>query len=389
MKDIFLNIRSVFSSIFSDSSIVSLFVLATVFYSFFYTAAYDAQVASNLSVAVVDLDHSAHSRQMIRVINSHQLIVLDEFPQDLLAAETLLNRGFVDGIVLIPAGYEKSLLSMRPATLSIYSNGAYAIRNSTVLKSLVAVVQAEAERLIKANLLKMGQGIAVEKTMKSLLPVNLIMRPLFNTRDGYGSYVVVGVGQLVVQQTLMFGIVALLGRRHFVSLKERGDTTGKSMSCSYFCAAIVAFFLIGLANILYFNGFVFWFQDYPRASNLLGMLVFSVFFILAVVLFSMFIASFFDRTYRALQILGASSAPIFFLSGLPWPQRDLPAILYWPSQLLPTTAGINGFIKLNQMEASLFDVSPELLGLIFIILLFGFGAWWRWVNPRACPKPTR
>ncbi len=118
------------------------------------------------------------------------------------------------------------------------------------------------------------------------------------------------------------------------------------------------------------------------------MITFSAVFILAIVMFTLFIASFFDRTYRALQILGLTSLPIFFLSGLSWPQRDIPFFLYWPAQLLPSTAGINGYVKLNQMGASLAEVSSELLTLGFIIVVFGAASFFRWVSRPDSTQPA-
>ena len=372
------NLRLVMRSILTDSSIFSVLCLATVFYSFFYTAAYQTQISTQLPIAIVDLDQSALSRQLIRSTAASPFVRIKAYPPSMLAAQQLLRQGEVDGILLLPADFSRNALALRPATAFVFSNNAFLLRNSSILKALASVLSNEAERLARQNLYKLGKGIATEKTLASSSAVKLVARPLFNTREGYGSYALGGVAQLIIQQTLMFGIVALLGQRVYRARYQQGE---KLMSASLFFSYAFIFFSIGLANILYFNGFAFWFQDYPRAGNLSGMIVFSGVFVLAIVMFSMFVASFFDRTYRALQVLGLTSLPIFFLSGLSWPQRDIPVFLYWPAQLLPSTSGINGLIKLNQMDASLAEVAPELITLGVIIGVFGVASLMRWLAP--------
>ena len=388
MSDFSRNVRAVFASILSDTSIISLLLLAAVFYSFFYTAAYQTQVAEQLPIAIVDLDQSALSRQLIRSALASQSVQVKAYPSSLLEAKKILNRGEVDGILLLPANFENNAFSLRPATALVYSNNSFLLRNSTILKGLVSVLGNEAEQLVRLNLYKAGKGIATEKTLKSLSAVKLIPRPLFNTREGYGSYALGGVAQLIVQQTLMFGMVALLGQRSYRARHLQQNMANRFMLPNLFFSHVFVFFLIGMANILYFNGFAFWWQDYPRAGNIPGMITFSAVFILAIVMFTLFVASFFDRTYRALQILGLTSLPIFFLSGLSWPQRDIPFFLYWPAQLLPSTAGINGYVKLNQMGASLAEVSSELLTLGFIIVVFGAASFFRWVSRPDSTQPA-
>ena len=53
-------------AVFSDRYAVVTLIGAVVLYSFFYPVAYRHQVASQYPVLVVDLDHSAMSRALVR-----------------------------------------------------------------------------------------------------------------------------------------------------------------------------------------------------------------------------------------------------------------------------------------------------------------------------------
>jgi ABC-2 type transport system permease protein len=54
-----------------------------------------------------------------------------------------------------------------------------------------------------------------------------------------------------------------------------------------------------------------------------------------------------------------------------------PRPLVWLAQLLPTTSGINLMVRLNQMDASLAEVSHELITLAVLLVLYSALALWR------------
>ena len=69
------------------------------------------------------------------------------------------------------------------------------------------------------------------------------------------------------------------------------------------------------------------------------------------------------------EILLFSSMPALFLSGFSWPKSSIPSWLNQLAMLLPSTAGIDGFIRINQMGASLKDIGFDwgvLLGLTVV-----------------------
>jgi ABC-2 type transport system permease protein len=125
-----------------------------------------------------------------------------------------------------------------------------------------------------------------------------------------------------------------------------------------------------LLNALYFFGFVFWWQGYPRGGNVLGSALLTVAFAYCVAAMGMYMGLFFRTRERSVQLLIATSMPIVFLSGLTWPVSALPQALQLARWLLPSTAGIQGLIATNQMGASLHEVRLELLALIGLGVLF-------------------
>jgi ABC-2 type transport system permease protein len=348
-------------AILTSRPAISMLLLAVVAYAFYYPMAYRQQVATRLPIAVVDLDHSALSRRLAQSLSGANRIRIEAQTGDFARARALLEKRQVDAIILIPDDLERGVLTgAPPAGLAIYVNGAYIVRASTVGATLQEVLAGAIEEAVAP--------IARAAGIRAVIPIRTDTRPMFNTAQGYGSYVVPGVAVLIVHQTLLMGIVLLTGGRRGAIAPTPGG----------FLGVAAAFCTIGVCACLFYFGFVFWLQDYPRGGNFPGMLLAVALYVPAVVFFALFLGSAFDRPERSAQVLAASSVPLFFLSGLAWPFSAMPAPLAWAARLFPSTDGIQVFIKLNQMGASLGEVWPELLTLGALAAGYGVLAWRRW-----------
>jgi ABC-2 type transport system permease protein len=61
-------------------------------------------------------------------------------------------------------------------------------------------------------------------------------------------------------------------------------------------------------------------------------------------------------------------------------------VLQWLRWLLPSTAGIQGFVALNQMGASLYEIRHEVAGLLALLLACVALGWWRWRAEAPAPN---
>ena len=141
---------------------------------------------------------------------------------------------------------------------------------------------------------------------------------------------------------------------------------------------LLAFASVALLNCCYFFGFVFWFQDYPRGGNFGGLVLLLVLFSLAEAAFGMLLAMLFRTRERGTQLMIATSMPILFLAGLTWPVGSMPVALQWLRWLLPSTAGIQGFVVLNQLGASVYEIRHEVAGLAGLFVVCAALGWRRY-----------
>ncbi len=363
-------------SIFRDKAALLLFFISGIVYSFFYPLPYSAETVRGVPVAVVDQDNSALSRQLTRYAGAHpgiDVVAVTSRPE---AAQELIWAGKAAGAMFIPADFSRKVLAGAQPEIEVSGNGSYPLLNKVVLNGLAEVVGTVSAGI---ELKRAGAATPSDTQAEAMRqPLATEALPLFNVREGYASYIVPGVVVLLMQQTFLLGIGLLFG-----SWSSAGTFPYAPTAASYF-GALNGFALVVVFNAMYFFGFVFWWQDYPRGGNLAGTIVLTVLYAYCVAALGMLIGMFFRTRERSVQLLVATSMPIVFLSGLSWPASAMPLPLQALSWLLPSTAAIQGFIATNQMGASLYEVRTELAalaGLTAVLVATGLVKWLR-VVPR-------
>ncbi|WEK38775.1 MAG: ABC transporter permease [Candidatus Brevundimonas colombiensis] len=349
-----------FAGIFRHRPLSSTLLLAVVAYAFYYPLAYAGQTPVKLPLAVADQDDSPLSRRLVREIDATQAldaVVVVRSPHE---AERMMRNGRVDAVLNIPHDFQASLIHGDPKGVGLYLNGAYLVRATAMGKALAGAAAAAAEHTLSP---------LAEATRLAERAPTVVQRPLYNTAEGYGSYAVPAVSAIILQQTLLLGAALFAGLRR--------EARSAPLGLAGFAGLWSALTLIGCMAGLFYFGFVFWFQDYPRMGDLAGVLVALPIFAAGVSALGLAIGSLFDRHERAMQILVGTSVPLFFLGGAAWPPFLMPQPLVWLAKLSPSTSAIPAFVKLNAAGATIPEVAPELLTLAALALLFGAVAAYR------------
>jgi ABC-2 type transport system permease protein len=288
-------------------------------------------------------------------------------------ASGALASGQIAGIVLVPANFSRDAARGTPTAVTVFGTGAYPVQDKAVLGSVGAVVQGVAGEVNGARLARQGAPAAALMQSARAGPA-FIDQPLYNLSRGYGSYVVAAVSILIVQQVMLMAIAALVG----TWLEARAGTLfgSQAVGPGALLGTVAGFALFVFLALLYFIGFAFWFQDYPRGGNLAGAAAFAALTALAIASLGIALGAWFADRERAFQVLLATSVPFLFMSGIVFPREAIPAPLNALAMLIPTTPGIFGLVKLNQMGATWSEIRPEFLNMTALLLLYGGAAWW-------------
>ena len=375
-------IRSVFSvwrqeyiNILSDFGVLLILVIAAAAYPVLYGYAYSTEVLRDAPVALVDLDGTGLSRQLTRMIDATEEMKIKEMPGSLNEAKSDFYKGKVDGVLLIPKGFAANIYKQQQATVSVYCDASYFMNYKQVLQgaNYAAGTLAGQIKVQRA----MAHGATLIQAKAQTTPLGLVETPLYNRTGGYGTYVMPAVLILILQQTLLIGIGMLGGSQreqnsfHFAILK--GSTVNSALTIILGKAG--AYISIYLIHAIYLFGVVFRVFHLPVRSSLPEVLVFIFPMMLAVTFLGLTMVSWFRKREQSIMFLIFLSIPILFLSGISWPVESMPAFWRGLAQIIPSTPGIEGFIKLHQMSATFHEVSREWF-ILWVMAFFYFGTAW-------------
>ncbi len=386
MSAILRNLFGEYRAIFRDKGVLLIFLGGLIIYTMYYPLPYSGEVLKELPVVPVDLDNSALSRKLMNWADAAEQVALVYPTRNLIEARRRVLMGEASGIFLIPEDFEEDILRGEQPAVSVYADASYFLIYRQILTGLYSAsvtlsAGVEIKRLTAA-------GYGTQHAMAARDPVMLDTRPLFNPASGYATYIVPGVLVLIMQQTLLIGIGMLGGTRN-----ERWGGAGPVGQESYLAVLIgrgMAYFSIYILYPVFYYLVVFPVFDLPWRADMIDVLIFLTPFVLAVVFLGLALSVFLRSRELSIPVLIFTSLPAVFLMGFAWPAEAIPVWLRQLALVLPSTPGVLGFIRLNQMEASLQQVRYEwfqLWGLCFLYFLLAWVAMHQWRSAKPRPHP--
>jgi len=350
----------------SDRGVVIIILGASVFYALFYPLPYQSQVATGLPVIVVDQDHSASSRDLIRRVSATEQIRIHAVISELREAEARVRDMQASGILVIPPDFERDILRRQPVQVGAYGNAAFVVLYSQVVTGMVNAVQNFSAEIVRERQLSSGRPPLLADTLAEPLAVDL--QELYNPDGGYANYIVPAVLVLILQQTFLIGIGMMgAGQREQGASAARGlvDLLARAGAYLLLLALLLGFYLLVVYEVF----------EFPRFGRLRDVYVLMLPFFLAVIFLGLALGQLFRSRETALQTMMLLSLPAVFLAGFAWPAEVMPRSLVWLGQLIPSTPGIDGFVRVYQMGASLEEVGPTLIQLWLLAGVYLLLAW--------------
>lgn len=377
LREFYSVLRNEYKYIFTDAGVILILFGAIVIYSTAYSFAYKNEVLRDVPIAVVDDSHSPMSREFTRKLDATPNIVVAYKPQSLEQAKEMFLKREVNGIVVIPKGFEKDILSNKKAYFAVYADAGYFLYYKQVFSDITAAMtnmndKIEVRRFTMAGL-SQPQAVAVSD------PVKVTSRSLFNPYNGYGTFVMPAILILIIQQTLLIGIGMIGGTWREQKLFSRFVQSGKShmSALPIVLGKGLAYFSISILTLSYVFGFHYKAFGYPMNGSALNIVAFLLPYVLSVIFLGIALSSVFKHRENSLIILLFTSIPFLMLSGVSVPVEAMPTWLYEFGKIIPSSSAINGFIRLQTMGADLSDVIPELetlwilTGVYFLLACLG------------------
>lgn len=357
-------------STITDEGVLIFCVLVPLLYPLLYSWIYNNEVVRDVSVAVVDLDHSHVSRQFIRMFDGASDTKVAYYCNSLDEAKALVGKQAVHGVLYFPSDFEKRLNRGEQAHVGVYCNMSLML----TYKAIYQTAQAVAQDINAQIQISQSKGFTNRDDEIAAKPLDFAEVPIFNATGGYGNAVLPGVLILILQQTLLLGIGLSAGTarennryqdlvpisRHYNGIFR--IVLGKSMCYFMIYCVMAAYITLCVPHFFSFTSMV-------SAKTLIGLMLP---YLLACIFFGMALSCLVRYRENVMLLVVFTSLPFLFMTGISWPQANIPGFWQGIAWLFPSTFGVRGFMRINEMRASLADIQVEYQALWIQVLVYFF-----------------
>lgn len=361
ITDMFIVWQQELKTIFRDQGILIFFLLVPLGYPLLYAYIYTSETVRKVPVAVVDMNHTEASKEFIRRVGAAPDVEVKSHCSNLGEAKRLIERQQAYGILYIPSSFQKDIENGKQTHVSIFCDMSGMLYYKAILTTATNVSLDMNQRI---KIKKLGYSTARQEEIngKPLLYKDV---PLFNPSTGFASFLIPAVLILIIQQTLLLGVGLSAGtdreRNSYLNLNavfEHRNGTFRIVG-----GKLLAFFTIYAVMVPYVLGLVPRLFHLVQAGSIQTLATFILPYLLSCIFFAMTCTVAFKHRENCILFFVFTSVPLLFISGVSWPGAAIPTFWKYVSWLFPSTFGINGYIRINTMGASLQDVIFEYRGL--------------------------
>jgi len=336
-----------------------LLVLGPIVYGFYYPQPYLNQILRKIPIAVVDADQSELSRRIVQMLDASGAVKVAFRADTLVDARAALDRGDAFAVVGIPPGAERDVLKGSTVHVPIYADATYLFIFRTLGSGIAVAINALSSELAAGG--ARTDGSLVKATLASASPADVLLQPIFNPVGGYASYIVPAAFVLILQQMLLIGsaMLTVVALTHatggaFATVLGRG-------------VAHLTIFLPALALYFIVLPRLYGFSALGQPPQLFAL---AAIFILATSFMGQALGSWFKHPETPTLIFLGTSLPQLFLTGFSWPREAIPAHVLAAGYIFPSDFAIDGIVRIDQLGASLWEVTRAWRGLWILATIY-------------------
>lgn len=361
MNSVFYICQKELKAVFKDQGVLIFFLLVPLAYPLLYAFIYTGEVVREVPAAVVDMNKSTLSREFIRKVDATPDVKIQSHCADMEEAKLLLKESKVYGVIYIPESFSSDINKGIQTQVTLYCD----MSGMLYYKAILTASTEVSLKMNKAIKVKRAGNTTDRQDEISATPITYEAVNLFNPQAGYASFLLPAVLILIIQQTLLLGVGLSAGTarennrfRDLVPLSRQYQGTlrivlGKSSAYFIIYAIVSAYILCVVPKI-------FSLVQIAQAGTLAA---FILPYVLSCIFFAMTCSIFIHHREACMMIYVFTSVPLLFISGVSWPGSAIPAFWRVISWMFPSTFGINGYIAINSMGATLDQVLPEFRAL--------------------------
>ncbi len=385
MKDLINIISNEFKAIGTNIPILIVLVLGNVGYGFLYNLLYNTNVYKEAPIAIVDMSQSDLSRHFIDYIDATREVKVVAKTQNFHEAKRMLIEREIVGFLYIPSELKEEIMKGNQVQCVVYGStlsfldylNIYEAVNFASLDINSELIPEMIKSLNMIDILFLANDKAVD----------IVSEPLYNTSEGYGTYLIPPVMVIIIFQTLMITVAMRCGGEASES-QSRRVTKSQSGKVAGFYDSIKIVLGKAFTNVMIYSVFSVFFLGLlpltfhlPHLGDSLDIIIMMIPYLFASVFFCLSLSPFYTDSDMPLFIIVFMSVPLVFLSGISYPLELMP--WHWKifHYLIPTAPATLAFVKLDCMGGDLTNIRPEMITLwIQCAVYFVVAVLVRWRN---------
>lgn len=343
-------------------------VIAPVLCAVFFVTLMDSGLPVKLPAGIVDEDNTSISRTIVRTIDALEETDFTVAYPTFADARKAMQRGEIYSFFYIPKGTTQKALSHRQPKISFYTNEAFFVPGSLLMKDFRTASELSGLALTRETLY--AKGATEKQAMEIIQPIVIETHPINNPTLDYSVY----LNNILVPGILI--LLIMLSTSYTIGMEWKYTTQKQLYAMSGNSPAIALLGKLIPQTILFTLIFVFYdvyfyrIAGYPCNTPLWHMMLLGFLTVLASQAFGVFFFGIFLGQMRTAMCLCSLWGILSFsLAGFTYPTTAMDPVLQYLAWLFPLRHYYLIYVNqaLNGYPVSY--VLPSVLALICFIIL--------------------
>lgn len=323
-----------------DKGLRYLLLVVPLLIMLVFSATYHLQAMKDIPTAVVDLDNSSTSRQVISMLEAAENLKVVAYPASYPELQHLIERGDVVVGAVIPENYAADVSLKRQTRIYAAVDGSNLVYAANAVTALLTVTRTISTEIGVKTLV--AQGTQINQAEEACLGTDFREEPWFNPTLNYAYFLLLALVLNVWQQCCMLAscmtIIGETSPKSWIHIKMSGIS-----KIRFFAAKSIVHITIFMLIVTPIYLIAFGILKIPLECSIFELLLFTLFFIIAAHSVGTLMSSIARNTVDASRLGMATALPSFVICGYTWPLEAMPPLLQAGCKILPQTWFFQGF----------------------------------------------
>lgn len=358
--------------IFKDPILFLLVFIVPSIYAILFGLVYMSAILDDMPVAIVNLDNSQLSRQVITAFENDKYFKVVDGINSYEELEQAMKTGVVRAGVLVPEDFEKMVSKHQHTELLVVYDGSNLTWGYNIRKNAMQVVNKFTLENTAAYLA--GMGLTEYEIANTMNTIDCNITAWYNTNYNYIHFIFLGIMMMVLHQ------IGLLSAGLIVTREKEKRTWVQ------FLASPMPAWKIALSKCLpylitnFFNySLLLWISSYlfqvKVGGNIALIIITGLLFDICITFAGFLISVYSSSSLQVTRYVMLLSVPLFMCSGYVWPFIYVPSVLEGIFKLLPYTWMAHGIRAISIKNLGIAYLWPNILVMALmasIIVYFAF-----------------